>query len=69
MTTTETIFTKTDAEYAEIDKATVKARKLFDSLTKLAENGKKDTAEWLNLWKKYSETFKKAHGYNPHWAR
>lgn len=69
MTTTENIFTKTDAEYAEIDKATAKARKLFDTLKAMEALGQYGSEVWNTTFAKYAEAFKKAHGYRPHWAR
>lgn len=68
-TTTADIFAKTETEYATIDKALAKTRKLFAQLKEMEENGLRNTTEWANIFAKYREVFKKANGYFPHWAR
>lgn len=67
--TTEEIFTKTDKEYAKIDKLTKLYRELFDTLKSMESIGLYGTEKWSETFKKYRETFKKVNGYYPHWAR
>ena len=66
---TESIFSKTDAEYEAIDKALVESRKLFAALKELETLGKYGTALWMETFAKYADAYKKANGYRPHWAR
>ena len=42
---------------------------MFDELNKLSEEGKKDSAEWLEMWDSYKRLFKEIRGYTPHWVR
>lgn len=69
MMNNEEIFSKTDDEYTKIDKATAKARKLFNELTALQELGKYGSEVWNKTFAEYRVVFKKANGYAPHWAR
>ena len=68
-TTEESMFSKTDAEYAEIDKATSDYREIFKTLKALETLGMYGTERWNKTFAKYAELFKKANGYRPHWAR
>ena len=68
-TETETMFSKTDAEYAEIDKALAETRKLFASLKDLEALGQYGTEVWKETFAKYAVVFKEANGYRPLWAR
>ena len=68
-TTTESIFSKTEKEYKTIDKALAESRKLFATLKDLESIGQYGTEKWSELFAKYKVAFKKANGYNPHWAR
>ena len=68
-TETETMFSKTDADYAEMDTALAESRKLFASLKDLETLGKYGTEIWVATFAKYADAFKKANGYRPHWAR
>ena len=63
------IFTKTEKEYAKLDKLYAKKRELFDNLKSLESVGKYGTEIWKETFTKYAVTFKALHGYNPHWAR
>ena len=65
----EKFFGKSDAEFAKHDTEVAKVRAMFDELKALADEGKKDTAEWLAKWSVYKVEFKKVNGYNPLWAR
>ena len=69
METNETIFTKSEKEYKEIDKLLAKSRKLFDVLKVMEASGLYGTAQWAETFAKYAEAYKKANGYRPHWAR
>ena len=66
--TTE-MFTKTDAEYKAIDTLYAKTRKLFNTLKDMEAKGMYGSEKWSETFAKYAETFKKCHGYRPHWAR
>ena len=68
-TETENIFSRTDAEYKKQDKLLKLTRELFDTLKALEAIGEYGTAKWGEVFTKYAETFKKANGYRPHWAR
>lgn len=63
------LFSKTDAEYAEIDKNLAKSRKLFDTLKAMEALGEYGTEKWAETFTKYATAYKLAHGYRPHWAR
>ena len=69
MKTTESIYSKTEAEYKKMDKLYAKTRELFDTLKALEEANAYGSEKWNEVWAKYVETFKKAHGYRPIWAR
>lgn len=69
MKTSEIGYSKTDAEYKAMDKLYAKCRELFDTLKALEEANAYGTERWNAVWAKYVETFKKAHGYRPLWAR
>ena len=68
-TTEESMFSKTDAEYAEMDKATADYREIAKTLKALEALGMYGTERWNRTFSKYAESFKKANGYRPHWAR
>ena len=68
-TTNENDFLTTDKEYAKMDKLLKKTRELFDTLKALDEVGAYGSEKWADTFAKYAETFKKVHGYRPHWAR
>lgn len=65
----EELFTKSDKEYAKLDKLTKLYRELFDTLKAMESIGLYGTEKWAETFTKYSETFKKVNGYKPHWAR
>ncbi len=54
------------AEEMAKDLAARNARKYFDVLKAMEEDGKGDTAEFADLLAKYRTAFKTAHGYNSH---
>lgn len=67
--TEEEIFSRTEKEYKEADRLLSLTRKLFDTLKAMEEIGEYGSKAWAETFSKYAETFKKAHGYRPHWAR
>lgn len=67
--TNEEMFTKTDKEYAKIDKLTTLYRELHATLKAMEEIGEYGTEKWSEVFNKYADTFKKVNGYRPHWAR
>ena len=64
----EEIYSRTEAEYREIDKKTAEYRHLFSELKALEEVGKYGSEVWMETFRKYAETFKSVNGYRPHWA-
>jgi len=68
-TEVEPMFSKTDEEYAAIDKNLAESRELFDILKGMETLGEYGTAKWSEVFGKYAVSFKLAHGYRPHWAR
>lgn len=67
--TTETIFTKTEAEYKKADKLLKLKRDLFTTLKAMEEANQYGTEEWSKTFTKYADTYNACHGYRPHWAR
>ena len=65
----EELFTKSDKEYAKLDKLTKLYRELYDTLKAMEAIGEYGTEKWSETFNKYAETFKKVNGYRPHWAR
>ena len=69
MSANETGFRKSDEEYSKEDKLLKSCRDLFDTLKALEEINAYGSEKWAEVFGKYADTFKKVHGYRPHWAR
>ena len=67
--TEDTGFLHTDAEYAEMEKHNVKAKKLYEVLKGMEASGLYGSEKWSEVFTKYATEFKLANGYRPHWAR